>query len=124
MITTNTGAKKIEGTDNWREIFDAHNDSVDALNSNIVQKLLTPSSAFAIPAEGNSVSYDMDGPTADHELIRWNFSSSAENSPPASLQWDTYAGYFTITNNGGTTAETIKPVFGIPVGKTITTHTF
>lgn len=30
MITTNTGAKKIEGTDNWREIFDAHNDSVDA----------------------------------------------------------------------------------------------
>ena len=30
MITTNTGAKKIEGTDNWRQIFDAHNDSVDA----------------------------------------------------------------------------------------------
>ena len=30
MITTSTGAKKIEGTDNWREIFDAHNDSVDA----------------------------------------------------------------------------------------------
>ena len=30
MITTNTGAKKIEGTDNWREIFDAHNDSVNA----------------------------------------------------------------------------------------------
>lgn len=30
MITTNTGAKKIEGTDNWRGIFDAHNDSVDA----------------------------------------------------------------------------------------------
>lgn len=30
MITTKTGAKKIEGTDNWREIFDAHNDSVDA----------------------------------------------------------------------------------------------
>ena len=30
MITTNTGAKKIEGTDNWRQIFDDHNDSVDA----------------------------------------------------------------------------------------------
>ena len=30
MITTNTGSKKIEGTDNWREIFDAHNDSVEA----------------------------------------------------------------------------------------------
>ena len=30
MITTATGAKKVESTDNWREIFDAHNDSVDA----------------------------------------------------------------------------------------------
>lgn len=30
MITTATGAKKIESTDNWRQIFDAHNDSVDA----------------------------------------------------------------------------------------------
>ena len=30
MITTDTGAKKIENTDNWRLIFDAHNDSVDA----------------------------------------------------------------------------------------------
>ena len=30
MITTATGAKKIENTDNWRQIFDAHNDSVDA----------------------------------------------------------------------------------------------
>ena len=30
MITPSTGAKKIENTDNWREIFDAHNDSVDA----------------------------------------------------------------------------------------------
>ena len=44
MITTSTGAKKIEGTDNWREIFDAHNDSVDAydsavssINSNIIK---------------------------------------------------------------------------------------
>lgn len=124
MITTNTGAKKIEGTDNWREIFDAHNDSVTAHDKVLNDKIMTPSAAFAIPASGSSVSYDMDGLTVDHELLRWNFSSSAENSPPASLQWDTYAGYFTITNNGGTTAETIKPVFGIPVGKTITTHTF
>ena len=30
MITTATGAKKLESTDNWREIFDVHNDSVDA----------------------------------------------------------------------------------------------
>ncbi len=30
MIITKIGAKKIEGTDNWRQIFDDHNDSVDA----------------------------------------------------------------------------------------------
>ena len=30
MITTSTGAKKIEDSDNWRLIFGAHNDSVDA----------------------------------------------------------------------------------------------
>ena len=30
MITTSTGAKKIEDSDNWRLIFEAHNDSVDA----------------------------------------------------------------------------------------------
>lgn len=39
MITTNTGAKKIEGTDNWREIFDAHNDSVDAMDT-VAAKIL------------------------------------------------------------------------------------
>lgn len=99
-------------------------DGLDDAEEDIDQKLLTPSAAFAIPAAGNSVSYDMDGLTADHELIRWNFSSSAENSPPASLSWATYAGYFAITNTAGTTDETIKPVFGIPVGKTITIHTF
>lgn len=31
MITNSMGAKKVEGTDNWREIFDAHNDTADAL---------------------------------------------------------------------------------------------
>jgi len=30
MIETITGAKKIEDNENWRNIFDAHNDSVDA----------------------------------------------------------------------------------------------
>lgn len=35
MITTDTGAKKIEGTDNWRQIFGAHNDTVDAYDANI-----------------------------------------------------------------------------------------
>lgn len=75
---------------------------------------VTPSSAIPIPASGASVSRSMAGLTADHVLTHWSFSSSPENAPPASLAWATYAGYFTITNTGGTTSETIKPVFELP----------
>lgn len=81
---------------------------------------VTPVSAFSIPASGSSVSYNMPGLTANHVLTQWNFSSSAENAPPVSLAWTTYAGYFTITNTGGTTSETIKPVFELPTTITIT----
>jgi len=81
---------------------------------------LTPSAAFSIPAAGNSVSYNMAGMTASHILTHWNFSSSPENVPPASLTWTTYEGYFTITNNGGTTAQTIKPVFELPTNVSVT----
>lgn len=33
--TTGTGAKKIQGTDDWRDIFDIHNDTVDAYDGKI-----------------------------------------------------------------------------------------
>lgn len=75
---------------------------------------LEVSAAFAIPAAGSSVSYNLSGLTDKHELVRWNFSASAENAPPADLEWHTYAGYFTITNNGGTTSETMRPMFSKP----------
>ena len=82
--------------------------------------ILSPSSSIPIPASGSSASYNLTGLTSDHELVRWNFSSSAENAPPVDLAWTTYAGYFTITNNGGTTAQTIKPVFELPTNVSIT----
>lgn len=75
---------------------------------------VTPDEALPIPAAGASVSCAMPGLTAGHVLTHWNFSSSPENAPPAGLAWATYAGYFTITNTGGTTSETIKPVFELP----------
>ena len=87
-----------------------------------IKPVLTPSAAFAIPASGSSVSYDMDGLTADHEVARWNFSTSAENSPPVSLTLVTYDGYFTVTNNGGTTSETIRPVFVFPAAVVLSAH--
>ena len=88
--------------------------------------VLTPSAAFAIPASGSSVSYDLTGLTADHELVRWNFADSgtpiAENAPPVDLTWTTAAGYFTITNNGGTTTATMRPVFALPAAIAISAH--
>lgn len=84
--------------------------------------VIAVSAAFAIPASGSSVSYDMAGMTNSHQLIRWNFSASAENSPPADLTWRTHTGYFTIENTSGTTAETIQPVFAIPVSISTTSH--
>lgn len=78
---------------------------------------------ISIPASGSTGSYDLTGLTADHEVMRWNFSSSAENCPPCSLTITTYAGYFTITNNGGTTSEKVKPVFALPTMRIPGLHT-
>lgn len=78
--------------------------------------VLTLTQAISIPGANESVTYNMTGITADYELIRWNFSSSAENFPPTSLAWTTGSGTFTITNNGTATLETIKPVFTKTVG--------
>lgn len=92
------------------------------LEAEIIGKLMTPTAAFSIPAASTSVSYDMPGITVDHELLKWNFSASAENNPPCNITWTTYDGYFTIANTGGTTSESIKPVFGIPAAVEISEH--
>lgn len=84
---------------------------------------LMPSTAISIPASGTSVTYNMAGITADYQLIRWNFSASAENNPPASLTWTTGSGTFTIANTYGTTSETIQPVFAEITGTPITVNT-
>lgn len=84
--------------------------------------ILSPSSSIPIPASGSSASYNLTGLTSDHELVRWNFSASPENAPPVDLTWTTYAGYFTITNSGGSTAESIRPVFALPQAVAVTNH--
>ena len=93
-----------------------------AAAADLAALILTPTAAFAIPAEGASVSYDLPGLTDKHELVRWNFSASAENAPPVDLAWTTADGYFTIANTGGTTAESIRPFFALPTAVAITNH--
>lgn len=79
--------------------------------TNVMTDIGEVATAFSIPASGSSVSYNMTGMTNEYELVKWNFSSSPENIPPVNLTCTTYDGYFTVTNNGGTTSETIKPMF-------------
>lgn len=67
--------------------------------------------SIPIPAEGTTARYNVVGMDALYQLVCWNFSQSPENAPPVSLSWATYIGYFTITNNGGTTSQSIQPVF-------------
>ena len=98
------------------------NGQTGAVTIPVRTEVISVETAFAIPASGASVSYDLEGITSDHELVRWNFSSSAENQPPVDLQWDTYDGYFTITNTSGTTSESIRPVFVLPTKSAATTH--
>jgi hypothetical protein len=79
--------------------------------TNVITDIGEVETAISIPASGTSVSYNMAGITNEYELIKWNFSSSSENNPPADLTCTIFNGYFTITNNNGTTSETIKPLF-------------
>lgn len=117
MLVTGDIANNLTTTTEGK-VLDARQGKV--LNDKIVNEILTPSASISIPASGNSVSRNMEGLTPWHQLVRWNFSSSAENSPPVNLTWTTYDGYFTITNNGGSTTESIRPVFAWPTSVSIT----
>ena len=85
-------------------------------------EVIAAETAFAIPAAGSSTVKDMTGITSAHVLLLWNFSVSPENVPPADLQWSTASGSFTITNNSGTTSETIQPVFALPTAVAVSNH--
>lgn len=87
-------------------------DAINEVKTSVTNAVLQPSSAFPIPS--TSVTKTMSGITASHVLVAWNFSSSAENSPPCDLTWSTASGSFTITKTSGTTSESIQPVFALP----------
>ena len=95
----------------FRRYVSGWSDWVELGYSTIKPSVTTP---IPIPSSGTSKTYIMPGITSSHEVIRWNFSSSAENNPPVDLTITTANGSFTITNNGGTTSETIRPIFSMP----------
>ena len=62
MIKTKSGARKIEGTDNWREIFDDHNYTVDALDQ--------LADDMAIIVNGNKTAYASGAAVGQYVLLR------------------------------------------------------
>lgn len=87
---------------------------ITTLNAFMGTALMMPQNTIPIPAEGSSVTITMQGLTSVHRITYWNFSASAENQPPVDLSWTTSAGTCVITNNGGTTSESMKPIFAEP----------
>ena len=87
---------------------------ITTLNEFMGTALMMPQNTIPIPAEGSSVTITMTGLTSVHRIIYWNFSASAENQPPVDLSWTTSADTCVITNNGGTTSESMKPIFAEP----------
>ena len=87
---------------------------IDDLTDVVDNKIMTVESPVPLPAEGYAALKSMPGLTPDPQLVLRNFSSSPENSPPINLRWTTYTDGFLINNLGGTTDETIKPVFVLP----------
>lgn len=117
--TPNLGLVLPSGTENVsRQVINNNNTIIDSV---VGCKVLTPSVSFELPqSAGDSVTYTMDGITSSHILISWNFSVSKENFPPVDLQWETGQDTFTITNLEGSTTESIRPVFAIPIQKLAT----
>lgn len=110
-------AANIQASDNLsvQDHLTADEDTINTL-------VLKPNNTIAIPSSGSSASYNLTGLTADHVVVHWGFSSSAENSPPCDLTVTTYSGYFTVSNTNGTTSESFQPVFAVPKAVAVTNH--
>lgn len=72
---------------------------------------IVSSNLISIPSEGNTETYSKNGLTSDHVVIYWGFSSSPSNKPPCNLTVVTTTNGFTITNNKGSTSESVLLLF-------------
>ena len=72
MITTDTGAKKLGGTDNWRQIIPAHNESMEAHD----RAVTGAQSGLAIIVDGDTCTQAV--PAGGYAYIRNNTHGLAE----------------------------------------------
>lgn len=91
MITTSLGAKRIEGTDNWREIFDAHNNSVTSHEEAIAKQYIRVRVNITTTLGTKTVT--VAGLTANHVLDSMQFFTDAFTTPTgdrlAAFDWTT-----------------------------------
>ena len=67
---------------------------------------------IAVPAGGETDTYDFTNITSDHIVSNWNFSTGEENNPICDITIETFDGYFTITNNSSSSiVEYLSPAF-------------
>jgi len=67
--TTGTGAKKIQNTDDWRDIFDIHNDTVDAYDGKI--------GTTALPTTAQTITGAIDEHETDISTLNSNITNIA-----------------------------------------------
>lgn len=119
MITTDTGAKKIENSDNWRQIFDAHNDSVDA------EDKIVPEMAPIVNGNKSTVGAAI----GEYVLVRnssitgiTDGAYTAAKAIPANTTIDST--YLTAVGTGGALNALNSNIIGKLDSVTITTGTF
>lgn len=91
--------------------------SIDKLSPTLrtfLTRSILKSGTYQIPAQGVTVTHPLAGLTANHAVIYWGFSSSPSNAAPVELTVESAEDSFTITNNRGTTNETVTLYFAIP----------
>ena len=112
-ITTDSGAKKIESTENWRNIFDIHNDTVDAYDALAEQK----DEEIGIVVKGNKTAHT-DGAAAGQYIILRNSTITGCDDglykAAQAIPYDTAidSTYLTPVSGGGLNAlnASLKPV--------------
>lgn len=104
-ITTDTGAKKIENSENWRNIFSIHNDTVDAYDALAEQK----DEEIGIVVKGNKTAHTGGAAAGQYIILRNSTITGCDDglyTAAQAIPYDTVidSTYLTAVSGGGLNA--------------------
>ena len=104
-ITTDTGAKKIENSENWRNIFGIHNDTVDAYDALAEQK----DEEIGIVVKGNKTAHTGGAAAGQYIILRNSTITGCDDglyTAAQAIPYDTVidSTYLTAVSGGGLNA--------------------